>query len=219
MKFEGLKLYLENLFPGIVILGSLIILIPATSISSQGNALVKNLLRYEFLLSVFFIACAYTVGLVSAIVARVVVDFASDLFPRPLLLKIFSHRSYDEIKHALTTLPDKNQNWRLRWNKAYRLALNYAISKCSDQVAIEIYRRREQGRIVRSLFFPILLASYALSGLFQIEHKWLLISVGAIISVFLYSYAEYSTFAEAILHLPNINSPKITRKMNEDDSD
>ncbi|NMC35187.1 MAG: hypothetical protein GYA36_22430 [Veillonellaceae bacterium] len=202
MKLDGLNLHLENLIPGIVILGSLIILLSPLSSSMQKATIIDELMKSEFLISTFFISCAYILGLLSAVLARFFVDFTSELLPRPLLLRLLSHKTYDELRFALPSLPIKGKNWRYLWNMVYRASLKYTTSECSKEIAMEVMRLREQGRFIRNLFFPLLIGTGALSRLFQINNGWIIAIINAIITILLYAYAEYTTFAEASLHLP-----------------
>lgn len=211
MKIEGLSLYLENLLPGVVILISLLILLSPPSSPIQNKFIVAELLKSEFILSTAFLSISYLLGLVSAVISRFFVDLVDELFLRPWLLRWFSHKTYDQLKASLVSLPDEGQNWRKAWNEAFRASLSYIALHGPKEVITEVWRRREQGRLIRNLILPLILGSIALTQWFQIENGWIVAAVVLSISLFaigLYSYGAYTTFAEAILHLPETNNKK-----------
>jgi hypothetical protein len=193
MKLEGLNLYLENLLPGIVILGSLLILVHPPQ---STNVFALEITKSEFLLSVFFLSIAYMLGVISAVISRLF-SIISDELTRPIMQKLFTQIPYDELKTALSLQEEKN--WRKRWHKAYRAAVAYQINEGKPEVRNEVIKRREQARLIRNLFFPLVFGAAAFSQLFQTRNAWILISTVGVASILLFSYAEYTTFAEAIL--------------------
>jgi hypothetical protein len=212
MKVESLNFYLENLLPGIAILISILVLLPFPNASVQSNFMVAALMKSDIILSVGFLSVSYLLGVVSAVISRFCIDWLSERFPRPWILRRLSHKTYAQLKASLVSLPSLDgQNWRRAWNEAYRASLRYVISNGMEKAATEIWRRREQGRLIRNLFFPLVLGSAALTKWLQIRNGWIIAAIVFIISVFsifFYSYAEYTTFAEAILHLPEADAQK-----------
>jgi hypothetical protein len=93
----------------------------------------------------------------------------------------------------------------MAWNRIYRAALAEASRSGSERGATEVQRRREQGRLVRNLFFPLIIGSLAVPRIYQIqiETGWVIaLACGmGVISILLYAYAEYFNFAEASLQL------------------
>lgn len=213
MKIESLNLnlFIENLLPGIVMFVSLIVLLPFQSPIIQNNEVLTGLSKSEFILAVIFLSSSYLLGLVSAITSRFFVDWVSELFIRPLILRQYSHKTYDQLKATFESLPDEKQNWRKAWNEAYRASLRYVTINGPEKAAEEVARRREQGRLVRNLFFTLVISSAALTQIIRIKNWGLVfiaVLIAALFAVCSYAYAEYSTFAEAILHLPEINTKK-----------
>jgi len=240
LKVESLSFYLENLLPGIVILYGILLLLPA---SPDTQNLIAQLQKFDILLAVLFLTIAYLLGLISAMLSRFIVDDLSELFPRPLFLAKFrrKHRSYGNLKETLESLASKsptgqplmNEELRLMdeeesldiwekevreaWNRIYRAALSEALRSSPEKGASEVQRRREQGRLVRNLFFPLIIISVALPRLYQvqIETGWaVLLACGmGVISILLYAYAEYFNFAEASLQLKKKSpQPKSSRR-------
>jgi len=231
MKVESLAFYLENLLPGIVILCEILLLLPPLPVDTQ--KLIAQFQASEFFLSILFLTAAYLLGLISAMLSRFIVDNLSELFPRPLFLALSTvlprHRQYNNLKETLELLSDKGpqgqplMNEELRpmdekesrkvlkkevrtaWNRIYRAALAEVSRSGSEGGAAEVRRRREQGRLVRNLFFPLIISPRALSRLFQIqiETGWaIIVALGmGVVSLLLYAYAEYFNFAEASLQL------------------
>ena len=208
MKLEGISLYLENLLPGIVILGGILALLP----QPQQNAglLLNEIIKSEFLLAAFLLSVAYMLGLISAVISRMFVNsLISEKITRPLMLMIFTRTPYATLKTALS-LPEE-KSWRKRWNQMYRAALAYQMADGNPEVKIEILRRREQGRLVRNLFFPLVIGTAAFSHQFSIGNIWMIVLMVGAASILLYSYAEYTTFAEAVL--PFAKTTKTTQKI------
>ena len=205
MKIESITLYLENLLPGIIILGGILALLPQPQ---QNTGLVfDSVLKSEFLLVAFFLSVAYMLGVISAVVSRMFVNsLVSEKLTRPLMLMIFSQTPYSTLKTALA-LPEE-KSWRKRWHQAYRAALAYQMDEGKPEVKTEILRRREQGRLVRNLFFPLVIGSAAVSYRFGIGDMLLIVLITGVLSILLYSYAEYTTFAEAVLPFAKITTTK-----------
>jgi hypothetical protein len=91
VKLEGISLYLENLLPGIVILGGILALLP----QPQQNAgfLLNEIIKSEFLLVAFLLSVAYMLGLISAVISRMFVNsLISEKITRPLMLMISHER-------------------------------------------------------------------------------------------------------------------------------
>lgn len=211
MNIENLKFYLDNLFPGFAICISLIIILPPLPAHLQNNSLVTEAFQSQFILSACFLAISYLFGTISAVISRFFVDWLSERFSRPWILRHLAHKTYNQLQSSLTSLPSENPKWQKAWNEAYRASLRYVLSNGSQEVITEIGKRREQGRLVRNLFFPLLLGSAAMLQWLQISNRWAtiitLLLIGAF-SICFYSYAEYTIFAEAILHLPEAENKK-----------
>jgi hypothetical protein len=224
MKVETLGFYLENLLPGVVILYGILLLLPSTSGTYY---LITQLQISEFLLSVLFITFAYVLGLISAMLSRVIVDNLSELFPRPFFLALSTcfpgHLQYTDLKEEIDIVTNKlpitkafisddqkrkdnkkfqkifNKDVRKGWNNIYREALRFG------KEIPEVQRRREQGRLVRNLFFPLIIISLVLSRLYGFHvdiYGSILFACGmGVTSILLYAYAEYFIFIEACLYL------------------
>jgi hypothetical protein len=215
MKVESLNFYLENLLPGVAILINLLLLLPSSQPILQNNFLLAEMFKSDITLFVSFLSISYLLGLISAILSRFFVDWLSEHFSRPWMLRWLSHKTYGQLKSSLVSLPSEELNWRRAWNEAYRASLKYVIANGTEKVIAEIWKRREQGRLVRNLFFPLLLSSAVLTQWLQIKNGWVVVTILCFVSVFsicFYSYAEYTTFAEAILHLPEVDDKKSGRE-------
>jgi hypothetical protein len=201
-----LAIYLENLLPGIATVISIIVLLPLAPTDVQSKSDLSALLSSQFVVTAGFLSVAYLLGLMSAIISRFIVDGLSEWLSRPLLLRWRSRTSYKQLQAVLQTLPDERPHWRRAWNQAYRASLKYITANGPDKARDEVWRRREQGRLVRNLFVPMVLVSAASTQWLHIDNVlWaaaLIMSV-SLFAVCSYSYAEYTTFAESILHLPD----------------
>jgi ABC-type multidrug transport system fused ATPase/permease subunit len=211
MNIENLKFYLDNLLPGFALFISLIIILPPLPAHLQNSSLVTEVFQSQFILSACFLAISYLLGTLSAVISRFFVDWLSERFFRPWILRRLSHKTYNQLQSSLVSLPSEGSKWRKAWNEAYRASLRYVLSNSSQEVIAEIGKRREQGRLIRNLFFPLLLGSAAMLQWLQIRSGWITVITLLLIGTFsicVYSYAEYTTFAEAILHLPEAENKK-----------
>lgn len=207
MTLEGLDIaiYLENLVPGIVLTLSLVVLLPAVPTEIESTPASSLFNAFPVILVAGFLSVSYLLGLLSAMISRFVVDSISGVAIRPVLLHWLSHTSYQQLQKILETLPDERPHWRSAWNQAYRAALRYVTLNGPERARAEVWRRREQGRLVRNLFFPLVLGTMAVLYWLHAD-SWMsnaaVVSGVALLSICLYSYAEYTIFAEAVLHLP-----------------
>jgi hypothetical protein len=146
MKVESLNFYLENLLPGVAILINILILLPFPRSSIQNNFMVAELLKSDIILSIGFLSISYLLGLMTAIISRFCIDWLSELFSRPWILRRLSHKTYSQLKASLVSLPSEEQNWRRAWNEAYRASLRYITARGRRPMPAVVGRRGHHGR-------------------------------------------------------------------------
>ena len=76
LKFEGIQLHAQNLFPGIIITSELLFLLDVD----------LNSLQNEFFKTIFLLVLSYVLGLISSIVSRLVIDLISENYARCIFL-------------------------------------------------------------------------------------------------------------------------------------
>lgn len=201
MDWKAINLHVENLIPGIILLAEIRRFwdwekFAPTEISSGG--IIEALI---------FLSVSYGIGVLLAVVSRFVIDSFSEMGPRALVITRLSHR---DVQSLITLLekedplfePDfKNERKRrLRikiaklWNPVYRGVLRKALG--NKEKAESVNRRREQGRLVRNMIIPLVLA---VAQITNPGWQGTLITVGsAVLGIFLYAYAELNNFAEAL---------------------
>ncbi len=202
LDWKTIELQIENLVPGILLTAELSGFISdlIKGAKSTGNSFVDGTV---------FVAASYAIGLLSSLLSRALVDYLSERGPRGWLFEIFVHGKREilvahfnqedtRFKEDHTHEAGKRK-WKLvaDWNAIYRAALR--ITTRSE----EVDRRRAQGRVVRNLFFPIIIAS-VLATLAIVSDKgqlwWALplaVVASVFLSLFLYAYAELINMAEA----------------------
>jgi len=192
--WKTVELQIEALVPGVLII------VEAYSLSKGHlGQFLSSLPRDEFVRGVFFISAAYAVGLVSSYISRLVLDFISERGPRALIFSIFAHGTLEDIEAQCENRDrdfsarkeNSKFNWNLAigWNAVYRSAL--AVTKRKE----EVVRRRGQGRLLRNLLIPSILAITLLA---KYAHWALWMELpNIILIVLLYGYCEYVNFAEA----------------------
>ena len=209
LKFEGIQLHAQNLFPGIIITSELLFLLDVD----------LNSLQNEFFKTIFLLVLSYVLGLISSIVSRLVIDLISENYARWIFLEYIAHIHLEEaakeynIKTKISVSDEKEGRvkdfWEIirirrnkkkrnkitKWNMVYRSALRQAKD---DK---EVNNRRAEGRLVRNLFIPIFLGGLIVPKLYNYQINLWLISLtffcSMIFTVFLYGYAELRNFAEA----------------------
>jgi hypothetical protein len=202
LDWKTVELQIENLAPGILLTAELWSFIPGLieGAKSTGNSFVD---------STVFVAASYAIGLLSSLLSRALVDSLSERGPRAWLFECFVHGKREELvlyfKSKDTRFNEdynrevEKRKWKLvaDWNAIYRAALRTTTR------SEEVDRRRVQGRVVRNLFFPIIVASVlATCGLVSDKAQllWALplaIAASVVLSLFLYAYAELINMAEA----------------------
>lgn len=178
MNGEKLFEHLENLVPGIVTLVSLAWKVPpATQVFPHPT--LQKLAEQSFVAGLTLVAVAYLVGVMVFIISRLIVNTISALTLRPILLKLYVWPEFDFNPVAI--------------NLKYRQALDAARRLPESSYARqEVARRRQRGRLIRTLLVPIIIISWPFSN------GVLIFGVGFSL-LFLYSYSEVCIYQEARL--------------------
>ena len=196
--WKSVELQIEALIPGVLIL----VETHALAISWFDYRLTTSAFMpaSEFARVALFIAVGYSVGVVSSLISRMLVDSISERGPRKVVFAVFAHHALDNaIDDCESNDPrfaedyereQQKRRWSgvASWNVVYRSALRRTTRRD------EVDRRRSQGRFVRNLLAPAVGAPLILFA-----SPWsVLFAVASIpFFVFLYAYAEYVNFAEA----------------------
>ena len=196
--WKSVELQIEALIPGVLIL-------------AEAHALAISWFDYrvttsafmpasEFVRAALFVAAGYSVGVVSSLVSRLLIDNISERGPRTVVFCMFAHHVLEEAINDCKANDPRFKNdykgekrkrmWSgaASWNAVYRSALRRTTRRD------EVDRRRSQGRFVRNLLVPAIGAPLILFA-----SPWSVLFATASIPflVFLYAYAEYVNFAEA----------------------
>jgi hypothetical protein len=190
--WNTVELQIEALVPGILILGEVLALAtPSTSSVPIPES--------EFVRGALFVAGAYSIGLVSSYVSRMILDSISERGPRMVVFGCFAHGDLDravndcrdndsKFLEDFEREKDRRSVTVAQWNAVYRSALRRTKRRK------EVDRRRAQGRVLRNLLLPAIGAPFIF-----LQFPWS--AIIALVSFFfiacLYSYAEYVNFAEA----------------------
>jgi len=186
MKWENLNLHIENLLPGIVCTVLILSKFPNGLESIQGIDALKPFLNNSFVLSSIFVAVSYIFGAIAVVLSRFVIDRPSEWFPRPLLLRLLSRGNL-------------NNKCFQDINDTYRSAIKRALEGKNDAVKVEVLKRRERGRMVRTAVFPSVLAALMWPTGLDFPLR-IVIAVSAIIIVlFVYAYTETTVYEESTL--------------------
>ena len=202
MNWKAINLHIENLVPGILLLVEFQVLF------AKCGDMIKSLgSDRPTLLIPFFLALAYSLGVISAVLTRFLVDGISESGPRAWVFSLLAHHDPLKIGARLKTddrgfeedFEEESKKWYrpihvARWNSIYRGALRAVVNSGNERAKEEISRRREQCRLMRNLFFPSVIGMYLLA---EGSHAvgWTVAAV--VFSLFLYAYSELNIFAEA----------------------
>jgi len=189
MSYGKLSGHIEALIPGLIVVSWIGY--------SLDNETAKEILDHPFVAEVLLqpiisgfllLSLAYFVGVFTFVLSRMVIDIPSAYTLRPLLLK-FSKR---------VDMSD------LAWNEInnqYRIWIEAAIGPglANEAIKMEVLKRRQRGRILRSSIVPGLMFVWSLTN-----------SILALIGCFLfillsYAYNELSIFQEATLRGIKLN--------------
>jgi hypothetical protein len=195
--WQSLELQIEAIIPGILIVFEAEPLAPKWF--GNWTTISTKMPTSEFAQIALFVAVAYSVGLLSSLLSRALVDTISQCGPRKLVFSMFAHKSLNKAKkECLENDPQfKSEEQDMAKGYWYTVALWNAIYRSALRRTTrldEVDRRRSQGRVVRNLLFPAIGAPLILL-LMPWSILFAIVSVPLI--VFLYAYAEYVNFAEA----------------------
>lgn len=191
--WKDFERHFDNIIPGILLSAELIALGLPVPPPLSG--------RSGFFQAAVFVAASYALGLVSALVSRHALDLVSERGLRAFVFERFVHGKrpdmlayYEGIDPRLHEDLTRERERRLavrtaEWNALYRSALRMSIRA-------EVDRRRAQGRIVRNLLLPSILAGVLFAKVNSLP-VWLWLAIGALLIVYLYAYAELNNMAEA----------------------
>jgi len=198
MGWKSVELQIEALIPGILILGEAHVL--AISWFTFRATTAPLMPSSEFAKAALFVAAAYSLGVVSSLVSRLVVDSISERAPRALIFGACAHHELGQAtEDARQNDARFNQDYQreieqrlwstaAKWNAVYRSALRRTTRRD------EVDRRRSQGRLLRNLLIPAIGAPLVF---FRSPLSILAVIAAVPAFVFLYAYAEYVNFAEA----------------------
>jgi len=180
MDQEKLISHVENLVPGFVTLALLATLVPANQAFPIKNQKVLEVVMQPVIAGAVATASAYLVGAAVFSASRLIVDTLSLLTFRWMLLLLFRRRSF-------------TNRCPMAVNRQYMEVLENALRKpATDAIRIEVGRRRERARLVRTLLFPALIGVWPAFGPGGAALVFLSV-------VLVYAYTEVSIFQEAQL--------------------
>lgn len=185
MKWESLNFHLENLLPGITTFTLIFAFIPSGGLKIVANSALNDLLKSEIFSIGIFLSASYLIGIINVAVSRALVDRASEFTIRPWLLK----------KH----IRKKPTTGNRKINKIYRELLSKALKNGESAIVTEVLKRRERGRMVRTVFLPTILLIGALAAN---QPGWIIvlsIFVVFFAMLLIYSYIEVTIFEECLL--------------------
>jgi hypothetical protein len=198
MGWKSVELQIEALIPGILLL------VEAHALAISWFGFRATTLDFvptaDFQRAAFFVAAAYSVGVVSSLLSRALVDGVSERGPRGMVFAAFAHHELRQAiddcrKNDSRFASDHERETRNRlsstvasWNAVYRSALRRTTRRD------EVDRRRSQGRFFRNLLLPLLGVP-----LIVLRGPWSVLAalVTGFVFVFVYAYAEYVNLAEA----------------------
>jgi hypothetical protein len=179
MDGEKLIEHLENLVPGIVTLACVAWRVPPTANVFANPMLQKLIEQQPFISGLTLVASAYLIGVLVFVASRLVLDTISSLTLRPILLKLYRWSEFGFNPRLI--------------NRKYRLALDSARRQSqSSSTRQEVARRRQRGRLVRTLLVPLFILLWPFRDVRQT------LCIGSAL-LLVYSYSEVAIYQEAKL--------------------
>ena len=179
MNWDKLDIHVENLVPGLVML-----YICAIKWSLIPTGFKDN----EILIGLAFVAIAYMVGVNTNVVARLLLDTPSEYTIRPIMMKIFSRKK----------LPNVTKMTFEKINKEFNNYINAALTCGNDNIAKEVMKRRQAGRLIRSSLLPVCFLMYICSKPYCNIHLILFFLFCTYCTMLVvYAYSEVIIFHEA----------------------
>jgi len=207
INWKSFDLHIENFLPGIILASEMVRIAPSVKnvFPDMSNSIINATLA---------VALFYAIGLLNALTARFVIDSISERWVRGL---VFDKLVHGDRSNLAQRLKEKDSDFRAdlnceinehnrrqrtaEWNAIYRWALRSVDFNKKE----EVVRRRAQGRLVRGLVFPGMLAVFILSDILfsKLGYAWstALPYVASVLSlaygITAYAYAELMNMAEA----------------------
>lgn len=183
LKFD-LSLHWENLVPGVACLASIAIHFPPGKGRDYGS--LSDLIANPFAAGIILIATAYLLGVSIHIASRLIIDSLSRITLRWIFIYLF-----EEKKNMIKENPSaRGKGLADAMQDKFIEALGNAA--CSDKAEVrqEVSRRRERGRMLRSMWIP---------GVICLWPNVSLIVTLSILIFILYAYSELMVYQEASL--------------------
>ena len=184
MSYEKLSGHIEALIPGLVVVSWIgYLLDDETAKEILNHPFVAQVVLQPIISGFLLLSFAYSVGVFTFVLSRILIDIPSAYTLRPLLLKKFSKRV--DIRD-------------LAWNEInnqYRKWIEAAIGPglANEAIKMEVLKRRQRGRILRSSIVPGLMFVWSLTNsILGLTGCFLFILIS-------YAYNELTIFQEATL--------------------
>jgi len=178
MNWEKLDLHVENLIPGVVLLAEILI---------GWQTDLGALANHDALLAIAFVGAAYMSGAIANVSSRLLLDVVCRKTVRFYFMRLF-------LDHRIGIQNPSRQDVNLR----YSAVITAGLSCGNERISIEVAKRRQTGRILRSSLIPIVLFVVILGTR---QHWYLVWTVFAATAAYaglllLYAYAEVIVFQE-----------------------
>ncbi len=185
--WEKMDFHLENFIPGLATIWILKMLFRL-----QFNT-YRRFENNDVINTAFWIAAAYLLGVIVNIAGRLLFDYTSERFSRPIIFRRFAKGKLGGVKNASID----------QVNYAYNRYVTYAIQEAKE-TSREVAKRRQSGRLIRSALIPIVLATIYYSNLNRVSPfiTFALITFEVFTLLVLYGYAEVTILHEAYHSVP-----------------
>jgi len=201
LNWSGVELQIETLVPGVIVVAEL-------GVISGSLPSLPPPLGIGFTTGVVLVALSYGVGALLIAISRLIVDAVSERGPRALVFRCLAHGDREDLLAFCQRDPKSKVDYESEklarscetiaaWNVIYRWAVRTSTRR------EEVDRRRAQGRLLRALFIPTVVAVGILCHyhVCYVLWKWDVTAFGcilaAVVMIFLYAYTELTVFAEA----------------------
>ena len=194
MKWQGLEFHIENLVPGVVSVALL-----ALIFDTAGDSVLPEppeILAAGITGPLLLLATSYLLGAIAVAVSRFLLDRPSECLPRRMFI-LWLDRG-DEKPGDGGTAEAESLAWG-NVNDRYRAQIATAMRHGTDSLKVELTKRRERGRIVRTSLVPGVLAVFWLvAQMRQSAFLWLVPAVYVAV-LFVYAYTEFTIWEECRL--------------------
>lgn len=192
MNWEKIDLYVEHLFPGILLLFLSLGLFSNNALGVFDSSRMVCVLQNNILVVAVFFSASYILGVIAGLLSRMFIDWLSDYTLTPVFFKAVAKRF----------LRDNAPVGKEDVLKSYDESLAWATTCDNDSYRRSVRRKREKAGLIRTCFIPFVLGMAVClrlhANLSPLISLIISLPFGLVIILPLFAYSESLIYQECL---------------------